>query len=161
MFVTMHNLEMLEALSNVVLVDTNDFTFLKLTCTSSDDVLCNLIISACSLIQKQLLYLGYGCIMRQEMLHYAQTKLRGEWRWGTSQRFWRHRVVQDGKIDPDDIRGLQPVPRHEARRPDEWIVVADSIDWVAVAERYMAFFPSRRGRLALSTRIDHTAQGET
>lgn len=29
---------------------------------------------------------------------------------------------------------------------DEWIVVANSIDWAAVEERYMAFPPSRRGR---------------
>lgn len=36
---------------------------------------------------------------------------------------------------------------------DEWVVVADSIDWPAVEEKYMAFFPSRRGRPAVNARM--------
>ena len=36
---------------------------------------------------------------------------------------------------------------------DEWIVVADSIDWAAVEEKYKAFFPSRRGRPAVDARM--------
>lgn len=36
---------------------------------------------------------------------------------------------------------------------DEWGVVADSIDWPAVEEKYMAFFPSRRGRPAVNARM--------
>ena len=36
---------------------------------------------------------------------------------------------------------------------DEWVVVADSIDWAAIEEKYMAFFPSRRGRPAVNARM--------
>jgi hypothetical protein len=36
---------------------------------------------------------------------------------------------------------------------DEWVVVANSIDWVAVEEKYMQFFPSKRGRPALGARM--------
>ena len=36
---------------------------------------------------------------------------------------------------------------------DEWIVVANSIDWAAVEEKYMEFFPSKRGRPALNARM--------
>ena len=36
---------------------------------------------------------------------------------------------------------------------DEWIVVANRIDWVAVEMKYMEFFPSKRGRPALSARM--------
>ena len=36
---------------------------------------------------------------------------------------------------------------------DEWIVVADSIDWVAVETKYKEFFPSKRGRPALNARM--------
>ena len=36
---------------------------------------------------------------------------------------------------------------------DEWIVVANNIDWAAVEENYMAFFPSKRGRPAVSARM--------
>jgi hypothetical protein len=36
---------------------------------------------------------------------------------------------------------------------DEWVVVAQRIDWAAVEEKYMAFFPSRRGRPALGARM--------
>ena len=35
---------------------------------------------------------------------------------------------------------------------DEWIVVANGIDWAAVEEKCMEFFPSRRGRPALNAR---------
>lgn len=35
---------------------------------------------------------------------------------------------------------------------DEWIVVAGRVDWNAVEERYMEFFPSKRGRPALGAR---------
>ena len=36
---------------------------------------------------------------------------------------------------------------------DEWIVVAGRVDWNAVEERYMEFFPSKRGRPALGARM--------
>ena len=36
---------------------------------------------------------------------------------------------------------------------DGWVVVADSIDWAAIEEKYMAFFPSRRGRPAVNARM--------
>ena len=36
---------------------------------------------------------------------------------------------------------------------DEWIVVANSIDWAAIEEKYMAFFPSKRGRPAVNARM--------
>lgn len=36
---------------------------------------------------------------------------------------------------------------------DEWVVVAGRVDWNAVEERYMEFFPSRRGRPALGARM--------
>ena len=36
---------------------------------------------------------------------------------------------------------------------DEWIVVAERVDWNAVEERYMEFFPSKRGRPALGARM--------
>ena len=36
---------------------------------------------------------------------------------------------------------------------DEWIVVANNIDWAAVEEKYMAFFPSKRGRPAVNARM--------
>ena len=36
---------------------------------------------------------------------------------------------------------------------DEWVVIADSIDWAAIEEKYMAFFPSRRGRPAVNARM--------
>lgn len=36
---------------------------------------------------------------------------------------------------------------------DEWIVVANSIDWGAVEEMYMEFFPSKRGRPAVGARM--------
>ena len=36
---------------------------------------------------------------------------------------------------------------------DEWIAVANSIDWAAVEEKYMEFFPSKRGRPALNARM--------
>ena len=36
---------------------------------------------------------------------------------------------------------------------DEWIVVANSIDWAAVEEKYMQFFPSKRGRPAVDARM--------
>ena len=36
---------------------------------------------------------------------------------------------------------------------DEWVVVAGRVDWSAVEERYMEFFPSRRGRPALGARM--------
>jgi len=36
---------------------------------------------------------------------------------------------------------------------DEWIVVANSIDWAAVESKYMEFFPSKRGRPALNARM--------
>ncbi|MBP5509913.1 MAG: IS5 family transposase [Kiritimatiellae bacterium] len=36
---------------------------------------------------------------------------------------------------------------------DEWIVVANSINWAAVEEKYMEFFPSKRGRPALNARM--------
>lgn len=38
-------------------------------------------------------------------------------------------------------------------RKDEWIVVADRVDWAAVEERYAAFFPSKRGRPAVRARM--------
>ena len=36
---------------------------------------------------------------------------------------------------------------------DEWVVVADGIDWAAIEERYMAPFPSKRGRPAVGARM--------
>ena len=36
---------------------------------------------------------------------------------------------------------------------DEWIVVANGIDWAAIEERYMALFPSKRGRPAVGARM--------
>ena len=36
---------------------------------------------------------------------------------------------------------------------DEWIVVAGRVDWNAVEERYMEFFPSKRGCPALGARM--------
>ena len=36
---------------------------------------------------------------------------------------------------------------------DEWVVVAGRVDWSAVEERYMEFFPSKRGRPALGARM--------
>ena len=36
---------------------------------------------------------------------------------------------------------------------DEWVVVANSIDWAAIEEKYMAFFPSKRGRPAVNARM--------
>ena len=36
---------------------------------------------------------------------------------------------------------------------DEWIIVANSIDWAAIEEKYMALFPSKRGRPAVSARM--------
>ena len=35
----------------------------------------------------------------------------------------------------------------------EWIVVANNIEWAAVEEKYMAFFPSKRGRPAVNARM--------
>lgn len=36
---------------------------------------------------------------------------------------------------------------------DEWIIIANSIDWVAVEKKYMEFFPSKRGRPAVNARM--------
>ena len=36
---------------------------------------------------------------------------------------------------------------------DEWVVVAGRVDWNAVEEMYMEFFPSKRGRPALGARM--------
>ena len=36
---------------------------------------------------------------------------------------------------------------------DEWVVVANSIDWASIEEKYMAFFPSKRGRPAVNARM--------
>jgi hypothetical protein len=36
---------------------------------------------------------------------------------------------------------------------DEWVVVANSIDWAAVEEKSMQFFPSKRGRPAVDARM--------
>ena len=36
---------------------------------------------------------------------------------------------------------------------DEWVVAANSVDWAAVEEKYMTFFPSRRGRPAIGARM--------
>ena len=38
-------------------------------------------------------------------------------------------------------------------RRDEWVVVADGIDWRAVEEKYRGAFPSKRGRPALGARM--------
>lgn len=51
-----------------------------------------------------------------------------------------------------DLRRIQPVLRDEAQLKDEWVILADLIDWAAVEAEYSALFPSRRGRPAVSAR---------
>ena len=36
---------------------------------------------------------------------------------------------------------------------DEWVVVADGIDWAAVEKKYKESFPSKRGRPAVNARM--------
>ena len=85
------------------------------------------------------------------MLFYVQIKLRGLLEnpaHGRSTGMYKtEKSVQMTFEDFNQSCGMKLNVR------DEWVVVADSIDWAAIEEKYMAFFPSRRGRPALNARM--------
>ena len=85
------------------------------------------------------------------MLYYVQIKMRGVLEipahdWSVSM-YKTEKSVQMTFEDFNQSCGMKLNVR------DEWIVVANNIDWAAVEENYMAFFPSKRGRPAVSARM--------
>ena len=84
------------------------------------------------------------------MVYYVQTKLKGvpviPALWG-ARGMYKTRKEQQLTFDGfNQSCGMQLDPK------DEWVVLADRIDWDAVEAEYRALFPSRRGRPAVSAR---------
>ena len=85
------------------------------------------------------------------MLYYVQIKLRGMPEIPAHDRsasmYKAEKSVQMTFEDFNQSCGMKLNVR------DEWIIVANSIDWAAIEEKYMALFPSKRGRPSVSARM--------
>ena len=89
--------------------------------------------------------------MRLDVLHYVQRNPRGCPE--IPALFRRKRMYKAEKTEQMTFEDFNQSCGMKLDMNDEWIVVAERVDWNAVEERYMEFFPSKRGRPALGARM--------
>ena len=88
--------------------------------------------------------------MRSNLLYYVQIKLRGmpdiPALWGA------HDMYKTRKEQQLTFDGFNQSCGMKLNPKDEWVILADRIDWAAVEVEYSALFKSKRGRPAVSAR---------